>query len=567
MTRPLNNLTRWLPPALCVIVWAAYANSLSGAFLFDDYPVLLTNPFINNVWPPWEAGQSPHRIVVAWSFAVNYALGGQSVVGYHIGNVLIHTCAALALYGFARRTFALPQIPEWVRGQSRLLAFAGSGLWAAHPLTTQAVTYISQRFESTMALFYLLTLYAFARGAGASSRPWFGLAVLACALGMCCKRVMITAPVIVLVYDWVFLARRDVRAMQPRAVWHVLLFLTPLVPYAINPLVPPESESTALVFSPLGISPVTYALTQLGVVTHYMRLALWPVGQCFDYAWPAAASIHDVIWPGVFLVVLVGCTVIGLWRSPEVAFIGVFFFGILAPTSTIVPIDDFAAEHRVYLPLVAICVGVVLGIARLCSRLGSQADKTRAGLAVCGILILVLAGATHARNRVYRTGLTMWQDILAKQPQNVRAYSGVGAGMLRQGDTAAAIGVIEKGLRRLPDLRGFNYSLDKRGTLTRAQRGEVTEFIRLQTYLGTAHSILGDPGRAESYFRIALSAYPAHVPARANLGVALMNQGQHQEAREAFESVLEQAPDDPAAKQHLATLDSMTAERHGDPSD
>jgi tetratricopeptide (TPR) repeat protein len=553
MTRPFDNLARWFPAVLCSVVWIAYANSLSGAFLFDDYPVLLSNPFINNVWPPWEAGQSPHRILVAWSFAVNHALGGQSPVGYHIGNVLIHMGAALALYGFLHRTFVLPQMPAFIREQPQLLAFAAAATWAAHPLTTQAVTYISQRFESMMALFYLLTLYAFARGAGETSRRSYGLAIVACTLGMCCKRVMITAPVIVLIYDWVFIARRDVRAMRPRAVWHVLLFLTPAFPYLIDPLVPAENATTALVFSPLGISPVTYALTQLGVVTHYIRIALWPVGQCFDYAWPAAASVRDVVWPGLLLVMLVGYTLIGLRRFPEAAFTGVFFFGILAPTSTIVPIDDFAAEHRVYLPLAAICVAVVLTISRLCSRAG----RTRTALITCVLLILALAGATHARNRVYRTGLGMWQDILAKRPQNVRAYSGVAAGMLREGRPVDAVRQIEEGLRLLPDLRDFNYSLEMRGTLTRGERGEITEFVRLHTYLGTGHSMLGDPARAEAHFRIALSAYPGHTPTRVNLGVTLMNQQRHGEARQAFEQVLADSPNDPAAKQHLATLDSI----------
>ena len=112
-------------------------------------------------------------------------------------------------------------------------------------------------------------------------------------------------------------------------------------------------------------------------------------------------------------------------------------------------------------------------------------------------------------------------------------------------------------MRRLPDLRDFNYSLDMRGTLTRGERGEVTEFIRLHTYLGTGRSMLGDPARAEAHFRIALSAYPGHTPARVNLGVALMNQQRQGEAREAFEQALAESPNDPVAKQHLATLDSI----------
>ena len=94
MTRPFDNLARWFPAVLCSVVWIAYANSLSGAFLFDDYPVLLSNPFINNVWPPWEAGQSPHLFTLGL-----FCSSGVEPAPFYIGSLLKRGRARTYLLG------------------------------------------------------------------------------------------------------------------------------------------------------------------------------------------------------------------------------------------------------------------------------------------------------------------------------------------------------------------------------------------------------------------------------------------------------------------------------------
>jgi protein O-mannosyl-transferase len=205
--------------AIAVLVLAVvvvYANSLTGVFVFDDTPGIVENPTLRHagnigglIAPPGdEAGTVGGRPVLNLSLAFNYVLGGTQVVGYHVFNVAVHLAATLLLFGILRRT-----LKEREGGVA--VAFAVALLWAVHPLQTEAVTYVIQRAESLMGLFYLLTLYGFIRLSspeeaseqrGASPLVWGVLSVLACFLGMGTKEVMVSAPLVVLLYDRTFVA-------------------------------------------------------------------------------------------------------------------------------------------------------------------------------------------------------------------------------------------------------------------------------------------------------------------------------------------------------------------------
>ncbi|MBI4626191.1 MAG: hypothetical protein HY736_23585, partial [Verrucomicrobia bacterium] len=156
---------------IAIATLAAYHNSFSGPFVFDDVPAIVENQTIRrlnlSVLRPFgnSGGTVTGRPMVNASLAVNYAAGGTDVAGYHAVNLACHTLAALVLFGFVRRTLLLPSAARRFGAASTLLAGAIAVVWATHPLATSAVTYVIQRAEVMMALFYLSTLYCFARGA------------------------------------------------------------------------------------------------------------------------------------------------------------------------------------------------------------------------------------------------------------------------------------------------------------------------------------------------------------------------------------------------------------------
>lgn len=170
--------SRWLPLAILLAGFAAYANSFQGVFVFDDYLAIVRNPQIKRLWPleslfspPPHAVPLFHRPVIALSLAINYALGGLNVFGYHLFNLVVHLAATLALFGIGRRTFRLPILADRYGKAADGLAGAIALIWVIHPLLTESVTYMLQRTESVMGLCHLLVLYCLARSAS-SSRPW-----------------------------------------------------------------------------------------------------------------------------------------------------------------------------------------------------------------------------------------------------------------------------------------------------------------------------------------------------------------------------------------------------------
>lgn len=431
-------------------VWA-YANSFGGVFVFDDVPGIVHNPSIQSLWSPaqWFAappGSTPSgRPVLNVTLALNYALGGLDVAGYHALNLVAHLVAGLALFGVVRRTLQSPRLRARFGAVATPLAFAVALIWIVHPLNTEAVTYVVQRGESLAALFLLLTLYCAIRG-------WIWAAVLACALGMGSKETMVAAPALVVVWDHVF---REEGARRRRL--YGALFATLVV--VLLPMLA-ETQGRTAVSRLLGHTPHaagdawtswSYLWTQAGVIVHYLGLAFRPWPLVFDYYdWPRAQSPFDVLPQAVLITAVCALTVLAVVRRWPAGFAGAVFFLALAPTSSVLPIPtEVAAEHRMYLPLAAVvAVAVIAVFALVRSRLrpaGASARQTQAAdapgagqalrmrigsallLAVIGISS---AGLTRARNLDYASDEALWGDTVRKRPGNARARINYGIDLM-----------------------------------------------------------------------------------------------------------------------------------------
>ncbi|MGA2605090.1 MAG: hypothetical protein ABSG14_12755, partial [Verrucomicrobiia bacterium] len=359
------KLRQFIPVLIIAAGIGAYHNSFRGPFILDDVSSILENPHIRHLWPIGEAlSPSANSMVgghpvVNLSLAVNYALGGLAVWGYHALNLTIHILAALTLYGIVRRTLLRPVLEAHFGASGEWVALAVAVLWAVHPLQTEAVTYLSERGESLMGLFYLLTLYGFIRGVESPGHGrWFVLSVVACALGMATKEVMVTAPLMVLLYDRAFVSQSF------REAWsrHGRLYLGLAGTWLLLGYLMAGSRNLLDrgVGYGLGITWWTYALTECRAVVHYLWLALWPAPLVFDYGDAITGDI--TIWHlteatpyALILAVLAAGVLVELRRQPAMGFLGAWFFVILAPSSSVVPVaGQPMAEHRMYLPLAAV---------------------------------------------------------------------------------------------------------------------------------------------------------------------------------------------------------------------
>ena len=426
-SRPFLSLTPAKAILLIVFLgWLAYANSFTKAFHLDDNLWILANDDL----PSWRTNWQRHiqRPTVALSLTANWVLGGFQPVGYHLVNLLIHIGAGLALFGLVRRTLLLPRWHSAFAGSALGLAFATAALWIVHPLNTHSVTYIIQRCESGMGLCYVFVLYALLRGSD-SKKPvlWYTAAILVAWIGVGCKEVMVTIVPVALLFDRAFLA--DSWSEIVRRRWALYLglasiLLLPLRSHLQGLLMADEKEGASFGFALPNLDAKTYFLTQLTVLPYYLRLALWPVGLCFDYRdWQPPSSPLEYVPSGIALTVVFLACVYGFLRRNGFAFLGMSVYLVLSLTSSFLPLLDVANEYRMYVPLMSLCAVFVIGGYGVIVRLWPAfADRPFAQALTLAPIITALIVLTLERNEDYRTPLALWEDVLAKRPTNYNVY-------------------------------------------------------------------------------------------------------------------------------------------------
>jgi len=533
-----------------------YWNSLPAPFLFDDDGAVVKNPTIRHLAsldvlnPPANGSTTTNRPVVNLSFAINYALSGERVWSYHALNVAIHALAALALLGIVRRTLMGPVLSVGAQAvgaqaccalgdgrskpaplQSEAMA-VGRGLpptgqvssgvkpdlpalliallWALHPLQTESVVCIAQRTELLCGLFYLLTLYGFIRGAegGVRSWRWFAFSVVSCLVGMGAKEVMVAAPLVVLLYDRTFVAGGFSAAWRQRRTYYLALAGTWLLLAWI--MVRAGGARGVGAGLGLGVSSWSYLLRQSEAIVLYLKLSFWPHPLVLDYGTAVVHSLAAVWWQGIVVLALLGLTIWALIRKPVAGFLGAWFFIILAPSSSVVPIlTQTMAEHRMYLPLAGV---VCLVAATLYRWFGLRVTWP------IGVVIVVFGCVTVVRNHDYRDVVTFWADTVARYPQNARAHNNLAWALVPQGRTAEANAQYARAVELQPDYVTGHYNWG----VALLDQGRVAEAI---TQLETA-------------VRLA----PDHADAHVNLGNALLRAQRTAEAVPHYESALRLQP-------------------------
>jgi tetratricopeptide (TPR) repeat protein len=496
-----------------------------------------------------------------------------------------------------------------------VLACSIAVIWLVHPLQTEAVTYISQRAESLMGLFYLLTLYCFirgtecrsgftpdirlrpafasategkqgyggqvsgtnpdlqiARGTGVgssgsqpstlSSQLWLPASILACLLGATAKEIIVTAPVMVLLYDRTFVAGSFRDSWRLRWRYYLGLACTWLLLARL--MTGPGLQSVGFGH---GVSWWSYALTSCRSVVLYLKLAFWPHPLVFDYGPDVIRHATEAAPYALVLVVLLAAAAMA-WRYwPVIGFAGAWFFVILAPTSSVVPVAlQPIAEHRMYLSLAAVIALGVVGLHRLIGR--------------CSLLVFAAAAVglgwlTVQRNQDYRSELALWSDTVAKCPENVRARYNLGNALSAiPGRLLDALAQFEAAVRSKPDSEETHNNfgialLNLPGRLSDA----IAQFeaaLRLKPDYAEAHNNLGNalarmPGRlpdAMAECQEALRLKPDYAEAHYNLGCVLLQMpGGFPDAIAQFEAALRLKPDYAEAHYNLGYVLLQTSGR------
>lgn len=513
-----------LSVAVVLAATLPYLGTLHAPFVFDDVTftdhagTLRPSSFL----PGGEGYRAfPTRPVAYASFALNHAMGGLKPLGYHLVNVGIHAANALLVFALL---LLVQRSPRFSTGGAERSSVGLAGLvalvFAAHPVQTEAVSYVVQRLASLAALWFLAAAAGYLKArqsSGARSAGWFAASWLFALLAIKTKEIAFTLPGVIALIELTWFEaswRRRALYVLPYVAVALLLPLT-LLPEGLRvaDILSAADEQTRLQTTvPRGV----YLLTELRVLVTYLRLLVFPVGQNLDHDFPLHESLAslEVLFSLALLLSLSAAVLALCLRARKngdgvlmlPAFGLAWFFVTLSVESSIIPIADVIFEHRLYLPSVGAFVGLgALGAAFL------RRQALVPGAAVGVVIVLLLAGATVARNRVWAREVGLWEDAVAKSPAKARPRYNLGTAYGELGRTDEAIVQLELAVRLRPD---HSRAWDNLG-LEYAKKGRFQE-------AAAAHgrAITAEPERASPRYnlgRLYLTAFPERVSEAARL--------------------------------------------------
>lgn len=615
---------------IAIIGLVAYSNSFNVPFQFDDLRIIPDNPYIKNLenfnflkehqYNPRDE-YNTRRYLGYLSLALNYRWGGLEVTGYHIVNLLIHLINGTLVYFFITLTFKTPYFSKAGIGDqgprpptTAFVALFSALLFVAHPVQTQAVTYIVQRFTSLATLFYLASVVFYVKGrlagtqadkpASSSAGKLFSrqagillLSLLSAVCAMKVKEISFTLPIMILLYEFIFFRstlKRKLLLLIP-----VLLTLM-IVPISVLQIDKPLGEvlsdlsekSRLQTDMPRG----DYLMTELRVIVTYIRLIFLPVDQNLDYDYPIYRSFFS---PPVFLSFLLLATLFGIalyllyksrqadkLESPEtgapaslqagkpesvfqlsrlVAFGILWFFLALSVESSFIPIVDVIFEHRLYLPSVGAFIALSAALSAAVMKAKNRwPGAEKAAIPLVLILVLMLSSATFARNRIWKDEVKLWEDAVRKSPGNARTHNNLGFLYNAKGMNAKAIEQFLSALYLRPDYLDARINLgiayNARGLYDQAIEHFLIalsmdpEDADAHNNLGIAYVSKGLFDEAITHYQIALSLWPGYAEAHNNLGVAYGSQGMSAQAIRYFEQAIRLKADYFEANYNLALL-------------
>lgn len=571
--------------AVIVVLGAViYVNTLRVPFYLDDYREIVNSPFIKDFssfasyFSAGGIGALVSRSFGYLTFALNYRMGGLDVVGYHLVNVAIHVAAALLVYRLVFLTLLVThgRDRETVGNRAGFIAFLAALLFVAHPLQTQAVTYLIQRFASLAAMLYLLSLCCYIQARMLLNEPgkrlvagvWCAVALVSALLAFMTKQNAFTLPFVVVLYEVVFFPRDIKKTMGIlAAVAAGTAVIIVAAGKSLGTLIASLDRYTTV--EP-DISRLDYLATQLRVLVTYLRLLLVPVGQQLDYDYPVSNGFlnPDVLMSGALLCLLFAAAVFCLVLSARkdgrygdkapffrvIAF-GIFwFFVTLSIESSIIPITDVIFEHRMYLPSVGIFMAAATAVSLAGGAGGSVLGWPRMPvLAVSAVVVLVLGGMTVVRNQVWGDEVAFWEDNASKSPLNGRVLNNLAMARIKKGDLAGA----EQAYLRAIELKTYQdatYVNLGRIYLEWGRLDRALELFRaalsINPDLAEAHNCIGQVYASQNKIDDALQEFlqvvklkPTLAEAYNNIGSMYVRKKQYPEALEFFGKALKRNPD------------------------
>jgi protein O-mannosyl-transferase len=547
---PVSNKTVMLVAvALAAIILFIYTPVRNYGFLFYDDPEYVSeNAHVfrgltgQGVLWAFTSGHASNWHPVTWlSHMLDVQMYGMNAGMHHCTNLLLHLANALLLFGLLYRTTR-----AW--GRSAMVA----ALFAAHPLHVESVAWIAERKDVLSTLFWMLTMHAYVRYVGKPRLGRYLAIVSAFALGLMSKPMLVTLPLVLLLFDVWPLRRVRFEAGQRRAWLAVFREKIPLcVLAAASSLVTIIVQWRGGAVQSFEVAPL-YQRVANALVSYiaYLGQMLWPWNLAAHYPsaplplWSVAASAAVLIAVSVFGIRFSG--------SRPYLFVGWLWYVLtLVPVIGLIQVGGQArADRYTYIPLIGVFIAGAWGIAAILERRRCPGIALRA--AAC-ILVCVLAAVARGQVRYWESDLALWEHAVQRTADNYFARTNLGFALIDRGDFAAGIAQYAEALRIKPvsaeTRNALGTALLKQGQPDAAME-QFTLALRIKPGFAEAHSnrgmVLAQRGETEeafSEFRKAMEISPENPEVQYNFGFALANQGKLDEAMSYYRKALTGKPD------------------------
>jgi tetratricopeptide (TPR) repeat protein len=547
---PLKNPTVWIAIGLIAATCFVYAPVRDHGFVgLDDAGYIRDNAQVT-------AGLT--RSSIAWAFTTGFAanwhpltwlshmldveLFGVRPGAHHLVNLMFHVANTLLLFAVWKRMTGETAASAWV-----------AALFAVHPLHVESVAWLAERKDVLSTLLWLLTMWTYVAYVARPAVSRYLWVMLAFALGLMAKPMLVTLPIVLLLLDRWPLART---APLSRLLWEK----APLAALAIaSSIVTLIVQRQGGAVSTLGVLPVSVRVTNALVsYLRYIGQMFWPDDLAVFY--PYARS--QPLWPGVAaLIVLVAASVLAVRVRRQRPYVTVGWFWYVV---TLLPVIGFLqvgtqahADRYTYVPL----IGLFVLIAWLTLDLLARWPMRRLA-AVAALAVVTVCGMTaHAQVKHWRDAETLWQHALAAVPDNYRAHNALGTMLGDQGKTQEALAHFREVVRVEPNYpeghHNLGLALASLGRLDEAI-GHYRDALRLKPDMAEAHNNLGlalarqgKTTEAIAAYQDALRANPNLVEAHTNLGLAYTARGRMAEAAAQYAEALRLNPNAAEAQRKL----------------
>ncbi|MBF0484096.1 MAG: tetratricopeptide repeat protein [Candidatus Omnitrophica bacterium] len=531
-----------------------YSNSFQVPFQYDDYIFISGNPDIRditNIKAMWNSQPQNSRFVATVTFAINYAIGKLDVVGYHVVNIIIHLINGFLVWWLVRLLFNTPGLRgHRLKEFSSEIGWLSAMLFIAHPLQTQAVTYITQRYASLATLFYLLTMCWYLKGRSSVDKKniYFIGAGISALLGVFTKEMTMTIPLMLLLTEWLMFEHKNIKWQTVFIYSLVLLGFLMIVPALMHfnffwAFFEPKTSSSHT-WDVVTLEP--FLITQLKVWVLLLAKFVIPIGQNLDYDFPLKHNFwqFDVWGSGLVLAGLLIFALVYRRKNVLVSYGIMWFF--VAISIEFVPRIYLIFEHKMYLPIAGLSMAVI----------GLWREKIKdeiARIIIISAVIVALGFLTFNRNAVWGSAISLWSDVVSKSPNKASALHMLAFSYIEDGDIKKGYAYLERTLNQdryyVKALYNKAYVFIELGQNGEALKN-LNECLRLNPHYsrayvkrGLVYTNLGEYQNALNDFAKAIELEPRYSGGYLNRGVAYYKMNNILLAIKDFKTAINLAPE------------------------